>query len=225
MPTRFLRLAVIAVIVTVALCRASAALADPALTEIVVKVKAPPDRPALAIRRAVVEETRRVLVKRLPPQVEIVWGKNDSKTLVLRVPADVSVEQVEMLLRMRGILDFREAVTGGGWRVVMGDFLITEAMYQEPPKTQAFTPMVRVKLTTEGGRQFSIVTARLMGRPLGIFLDDKMLSCPIVQTPIRGGVFDITGFMSPDEARTIAAVLNSGPLGVALKVVRKAPAP
>lgn len=211
------------IILMVALCRISAVWAEPAGVEFVVKVKAPPERPQMAITRAVVEQTRRVLEKRLPPEVRVTVSHNDSRNLQVDIPAALSQEKVEWLLRTRGILDFREPITGGGWEVAMGDFLVAEAVFRESPKTQALGPMVRVTLTTEGAREFSIVTARLMGRPMGIFLDDHLLSCPVVREPIRGGVFDITGFKSDEEARAVAAVLASGALGVELKILRKIP--
>lgn len=214
-----------AAIALVLFSAAGAARAESTATEIVVKVKAPADRPGASVSSAQIENAQRVLRKRLPSEVEITRGRFDSRTFVLRVPPTVSADMVEMRVRMRGILDFREATSGGRWTIVMGDFPITSAAFATPPPTQARSPLVRVQLSPEGAREFSIVTARLIGKPLGIFLDDQLLCCPTVQTPIRGGALDISGFETDDEARTVAAVLDAGTLGVELRILRRSALP
>ena len=78
-------------------------------------------------------------------------------------------------------------------------------------------PEVHFELTSEGADLFAQITARLIGRPLGIFLDDAWVSSPIVQSIIEGGSGVIENIGSLDEARELKIWLNEGALPVALE--------
>ncbi len=78
-------------------------------------------------------------------------------------------------------------------------------------------PEVHFELTSEGADLFAQITARLIGRPLGIFLDDAWVSSPIVRSIIEGGSGVIENIGSLDEARELKIWLNEGALPVALE--------
>ncbi len=78
-------------------------------------------------------------------------------------------------------------------------------------------PEVHFELTSEGADLFAQITARLIGRPLGIFLDDAWVSSPIVRSVIEGGSGVIENIGSLDEARELKIWLNEGALPVALE--------
>jgi preprotein translocase subunit SecD len=48
-------------------------------------------------------------------------------------------------------------------------------------------PLILVELTDEGGRLLAVITRRLINKPLGIYLDDALLTAPIIREPITGG--------------------------------------
>ncbi len=76
-------------------------------------------------------------------------------------------------------------------------------------------PMVSFEFDSEGATLFEQITTRLLEKPLGIFLDDEIISSPTVKAVLSdSGV--ITG-LSLDEARNLAILLNAGALPVALK--------
>lgn len=76
-------------------------------------------------------------------------------------------------------------------------------------------PMVSFEFDSEGATLFEQITTRLLEKPLGIFLDDELISSPTVKAVLSdSGV--ITG-LSLDEARNLAILLNAGALPVALK--------
>jgi len=77
-------------------------------------------------------------------------------------------------------------------------------------------PQVHFELTSEGADLFAQITGRLIGRPLGIFLDDAYVSSPIVQSEISGGSGVIENIGSLDEARRLTTLLNYGALPVSL---------
>ena len=78
-------------------------------------------------------------------------------------------------------------------------------------------PEVHFELTSEGAGLFGEITGRLIGRPLGIFLDDAWVSSPIVRSVIEGGSGVIENIGSLDEARELKIWLNEGALPVALE--------
>jgi len=78
-------------------------------------------------------------------------------------------------------------------------------------------PEVHFELTSEGAGLFAQITSRLIGRPLGIFLDDAWISSPIVRSEISGGSGVIENIGSLDEARRLSTLLNAGALPVSLE--------
>ena len=78
-------------------------------------------------------------------------------------------------------------------------------------------PEVHFELTSEGAGLFAQITSRLIGRPLGIFLDDAWISSPIVRSEIPGGSGVIENMKGLDEARRLSTLLNAGALPVPLE--------
>jgi protein-export membrane protein SecD/preprotein translocase SecF subunit len=76
-------------------------------------------------------------------------------------------------------------------------------------------PLISIKFNSDGGDIFEQITGRLVGYPLGIFVDDTLVSAPTVQTRIAGGQGQITG-LTLQEAKTLSAQLNAGALPVPL---------
>jgi preprotein translocase subunit SecD len=78
---------------------------------------------------------------------------------------------------------------------------------------------VAFEWNSEGAVLFEQITQRNLQKPLGIFLDNQLISAPKVQAVIKEkGV--ITG-LNLDEARTLAIQLNSGSLDVPLTIVER----
>lgn len=85
---------------------------------------------------------------------------------------------------------------------------------------------IRLWFTPEGADQFAAQTKAIAGtgRAIGIFLDDVLLSTPVVsieyaETGILGGEASITGNFTREAAQTIERQLKSGPLPVELELV------
>jgi preprotein translocase subunit SecD len=78
---------------------------------------------------------------------------------------------------------------------------------------------VSFEWNTEGAKLFGEITQRLLNKPLGIFLDNELISSPTVQAVITDkGV--ITG-VTVDEAKTLVLQLNSGSLDVPLTPIQQ----
>ncbi len=84
---------------------------------------------------------------------------------------------------------------------------------------QTNEPEVGFEWNEEGAILFEQITKRNLQKPLGIFLDDELISAPTVQAVIKQtGV--ITG-ITIEEGRTLAIQLNSGSLDVPLEVIQE----
>ena len=78
-------------------------------------------------------------------------------------------------------------------------------------------PEVSFEWNSEGAKLFEQITTRNLHRPLGIFLDNELISAPIVQAIIKDkGV--ITG-VKIDEAKILVVQLNSGALDIPLQLI------
>lgn len=105
-----------------------------------------------------------------------------------------------------------------GQKVVLtGGYLKRNAQVVLDPQTSE--PRVAFEFNRDGARLFRQITTRLLQKPLGIFLDDKLVSAPIVRAVIedRGVIENIP----LDEARTLAIQLNAGALPVPVEVVQQ----
>jgi len=78
-------------------------------------------------------------------------------------------------------------------------------------------PGLSFSFTPDGADVLESITSALVGYPLGIFLDGELIAAPRIQQTVTEGLAVISGF-DLARARIFAAVLNSGPLALALTV-------
>jgi len=83
------------------------------------------------------------------------------------------------------------------------------------------SPYVAIEFTDEGGKKFGDLTSKLVDQRMPIFLDEKIISDPVVQEPITGGRGRITGQFTVEEARKFARQLNAGALPVPIKILEE----
>jgi protein-export membrane protein SecD/preprotein translocase SecF subunit len=84
---------------------------------------------------------------------------------------------------------------------------------------QAGLPAVAFEFNSEGGQMFGEITQRNIQLPLGIFLDDELVSAPRVNARIEDKG-TITG-VSAKEAKQLVAQLNAGALPVPFTIVQQ----
>jgi preprotein translocase subunit SecD len=78
---------------------------------------------------------------------------------------------------------------------------------------------INITLDGNGADTLAKATARLVGQAINIQLDGKIISTPLVAAPITGGKVNITGGFTVEEARFLAAELDSGPLPLDFEIV------
>ena len=108
-----------------------------------------------------------------------------------------------------GIVDGRSIV-------LTGRFLKSNAFVSTD---QLGNPAVSFELQDSGPEIFEQVTTRQLGKPIAIFLDDELLSAPVVNAVIRGQG-QISG-LSFERARELVIQLNSGALPLELSVLQE----
>jgi preprotein translocase subunit SecD len=74
----------------------------------------------------------------------------------------------------------------------------------------------------EGSILFAQITGRLIGKPLGIFLDNQLIYSPTVRAQIEGGN-GVIGNLSLDDATVLTILLNSGALPLPLELISTHP--
>ena len=110
-------------------------------------------------------------------------------------------------------------------RVGLTGDLLRRAVPQAPLQGSQSWQVV-IEFEPEGAERFADLTQELAGtgRSLGIFLDQTLISAPVVgpefaTTGIRGGQAVITGNFTVDEATDLAIKLQAGSLPVPIEVI------
>jgi len=80
-------------------------------------------------------------------------------------------------------------------------------------------PQVAISFNSEGAKIFEELTARNVGKPLAIFLDNNLIEMPVVQEKISGGNAVITGKFTLDEAKLLASRFNAGALPAPITLI------
>ena len=80
-------------------------------------------------------------------------------------------------------------------------------------------PQVNIQFNDDGAKIFDKLTARNIGKPLAIFLDNNLIEMPVVQERISGGRAQITGKFTVDEAKKMVERFNAGALPAPITLI------
>lgn len=86
---------------------------------------------------------------------------------------------------------------------------------------EAGEPVVAFTFKSIGAKKFATATRENVGRRLAIVLDGRVISAPVINSPITGGSGIITGNFSVKSANDLALLLRSGALPAPLEVVEE----
>lgn len=78
-------------------------------------------------------------------------------------------------------------------------------------------PVVQLKLKSEGAKKFYEATTKYRGKRIAIYMDDEVVSSPVVNEPIPNGEAIIQGSKDLEEAKRLAGIIKSGALPVKLQ--------
>ena len=76
---------------------------------------------------------------------------------------------------------------------------------------------VELHFNKNGTEKFTKATQDNLGKNIGIYMDDTLISNPVVQQKIEGGEAVINGMASRDEAQALSDKINAGALPFSMK--------
>ncbi|MEW6008436.1 MAG: protein translocase subunit SecD [Candidatus Omnitrophota bacterium] len=94
--------------------------------------------------------------------------------------------------------------------VLTGDALVDASVRFDQSRFNE--PIVSLKFSSKGAKDFAQITTKNVGRRLAIVLDGKVQSAPRINEPIPNGEAVITGRFTQQEASDLAIVLRVGAL-------------
>ncbi|MBI2011014.1 MAG: protein translocase subunit SecD [Candidatus Colwellbacteria bacterium] len=158
------------------------------------------------------------------PKVTIAQ-KGDNYELLVDLAGVKDLKEAVRLIGETPILDFREVVQIDDQIVYVPTELTGRYIKSANIAfDQLNKPIVTLEFNEEGAKLFEEITARNVGKPLAIFLDNEIKDAPIVQEKITGGRAQISGGgagFSADEARTLVERFNAGALAAPIKLINQ----
>ncbi|MDR3592942.1 MAG: protein translocase subunit SecD [Negativicutes bacterium] len=180
-------------------------------THVVMEAVDTPDAPVNedAMQRAVKVIERRVNELGL---TEPIIQRQGDRRIIVELPGVKDPESAIALIGKTALLEFKDM---SGATVLTGKDL-KDAKAQIDAQNRN---LVALEFTDEGGKKFADLTAKNVGKQIGILLDGQMLTNPVVNEPIPNGKAIITGNRTIEEAQQIALLLRSGALPVKLDII------
>ena len=147
--------------------------------------------------------------------------------LVVELPGVTDVNQAIDLIGQTAQLDFRELTKGATEAAKVTDFVPTGLNGKDLVRSKvqfdpnSGSPEVGLQFSDEGAKKFKEITARNVGKPLAIFLDQLPLTAPTVREEIDSGNAVISGQYTLDQAKKLSVQLNAGALPVPIKIIEQ----
>jgi protein-export membrane protein SecD len=86
---------------------------------------------------------------------------------------------------------------------------------------QTNQPIVTFRFNGRGGSVFGQLTSENVGRRFAVLLDDKIITAPVIRTPIMGGSGQIEGNFTVESAQNLSVLLRAGALPADLTIVEE----
>jgi preprotein translocase subunit SecD len=103
------------------------------------------------------------------------------------------------------------AATIAGIAIAVAEPLLLEVGQGELAYDQrTHEPVVSFRFTPDSARKFAQFTLQNVGRAFEMRVDGKAYSRPVIREPILQGTGQISGLLSEQEARDLAARLSAG---------------
>lgn len=156
-----------------------------------------------------------------------ITGREDNQLLV-DLPGVTDINQAVSLIGKTPLLEFKIATP----LPKVGNATTTDVTFLETGLTGSLlersevvfdqntgTPIISLQFNGQGADLFAKITKENTGKVLAIFLDNQIISAPVIREEITGGKAQINGSFKPDEARTLVRNLNYGALPVPIELV------
>jgi preprotein translocase subunit SecD len=143
----------------------------------------------------------------------------DIYRVIVELPGISDVQKAIETIGKTAQLNFKEqGKKAGEWKdtgLTGKDF--KKAAVQINPNTSEYE--ISIEFNKSGTKLFADITKRNLRKPVAIFLDEQLISAPVVQAIIEDGKAVITGKFTRESARQLAVQLNAGALPVPVKLI------
>ncbi|MEW5762299.1 MAG: protein translocase subunit SecD [Bacillota bacterium] len=175
------------------------------------------DAPGSKVTPDAVKRAKAVLENRVNQfgVTEPIIQEQGERRIVVEVAGVKDPDEVVRTLIRPAFLEFKAE---DGRTIVTGKDLKDAREAMNPQTGEA---EVHLTFNAEGAKKIADFTAANIGRPLGIYLDGKLVQNPTIKEAIPDGKGMITGYASLEEAHNIAVLLRSGALPVKLEIMEK----
>ncbi len=168
----------------------------------------------------------------------VIQKTRDNSRIIVELPGVKDIEEAIKLIGETAQLEFRVPIAGRSidennqvksqeiedWQEIgLSGALFTRAdvvVNQGQGKLIA-EPEIAIEFNKEGKDLFARATGENVGKPIAIFLDERLISAPKVQEKISEGKAVITGGFDIKEAKKLAIQLNAGALPVPIKLIQQ----
>ncbi len=200
-------------------------------------------------RARTIEQTIEVIGRRIDPTgtLEISLQRQGDDRVLIQLPGVQNTEEIKERLLKTAKLSFRfvdenanpvaavappgsefleaaeSEVSGGTRRYVIKKRIIVggENLTDAQATFQDGQPVVSFAFDSVGAQRFGSATQNNVGRPFAIVLDDKVVSAPVIQSPILDGRGIISGSFTIEQTQELALLLRAGALPASLKFLEE----
>ena len=161
------------------------------------------------------------------PQV-VSAKEGNSYRLIVEIAGIKDVNRAIKMIGETPLLDFREVVQSqnqASSTEQQNQFILTNLTGRYVKSAQVGfdqttgSPEVNIQFNDEGAKIFEDLTAKNVGKPIAIFLDNALIEMPTVQEKISGGSARITGKFTADEAKSMVERFNAGALPAPINLI------
>ena len=184
------------------------------------------------------DSLRTLIEKRINPfgvgeqvvQLEGANAFNKNPKLVIELPGVTNTEEAIQIIGKTPTLDFRLLTPAGEEAMQTGTTTKeVDELFQKAELTGRYLetsrlefgdlnkPIVALVFDEEGAKIFAKITKENVGKVLAIFLDDRIISQPVIQSEISDGQAVITGTFTVAEAKELVDNLKNGALPIPIE--------
>ncbi|KUO70740.1 MAG: preprotein translocase subunit SecD [Desulfosporosinus sp. BRH_c37] len=181
-------------------------------------LQAEQDKDGTPITKDDIDKAKAIIANRvndLGVSEPIVQADYDKKRIIIDLAGVTDPDKAVDILKTTAKLTFRDTQ---GNVVLKGDDLKDAKGGQGQQQGQF---VVNLTFSSDGAKKFGDLTTKLIGQRLGVYLDDKLLTNPTVNTPILNGQAEITGYDTLEAAAEDAVLMRSGSLPVSMSIAEK----
>jgi protein-export membrane protein SecD len=141
-------------------------------------------------------------------------GINDVNQAIKEIGATPFLDFREVVRNENGTSTLQFIPTDLNGRYIIGAQVSLNSVTREPE--------VNIEFNDEGSKIFAELTAKNVGKPLAIFLDNELIEMPSVREAITGGKAQISGNFTLDTAKQLVERFNAGALPAPVTLVNQA---